>query len=101
MRWWLALAIVFLSFAPTAFAMGDRLSSSEDHAQSGCIVGGCSGQLCSEATAEPMMSTCEFRASYACYGKHSSCQRQPNGQCGWTPNAALAECLVQGQAAIR
>lgn len=101
MRWWLVFTIVFLSFAPTAFAMGDQPMASEEHAQGGCIVGGCSGQLCSEATADPLMSTCEFRASYACYGKHSSCQRQPNGECGWTANAALSDCLAADGVAIQ
>lgn len=62
----------------------------------GCEVGGCSAQLCGEAGSE-LMSTCEYRAEYACYQKHSSCERQPNGKCGWTPNAALSRCLANPQ----
>ncbi|MFA7309899.1 MAG: hypothetical protein WC050_03250 [Candidatus Paceibacterota bacterium] len=59
----------------------------------GCAVGGCSAQLCGEAGDE-MMSTCEYRPEYGCYQKHSSCERQANGRCGWTPTPALAQCLA-------
>ena len=55
-----------------------------------CFVGGCSGQICSE---EPgAISTCEFRAEYACY-KTAKCERQTNGQCGWTETPTLRMCL--------
>lgn len=91
MRRTIALALLALSLAPAALAMGDKPQDTAP--KGGCVVGGCSGQLCSDAAAEPMMSTCEFRESYRCYAAHSSCQRQPDGQCGWTPNAALEQCL--------
>lgn len=60
---------------------------------SGCQVGGCSQQLCGEVGDE-LVSTCEYRAEYACYQNHSSCERQPDGKCGWTPNEALTQCLA-------
>jgi len=63
----------------------------------GCEVGGCSGQLCGE-TGEGLISTCEYRPEYACYQSHSNCERQSNGRCGWTPNAALSQCLSNPQA---
>lgn len=56
----------------------------------GCKPTGCSGQICSD---EDVMSTCEFRAEYACY-KTAKCERQADGKCGWTNDAALASCLV-------
>lgn len=59
----------------------------------GCMVGGCSGQLCTDANDGLVASTCEYREAYACYGKHSTCERQPSGECGWTPTAALTQCL--------
>lgn len=59
---------------------------------SGCEVGGCSGQLCGEM-GENLVSDCEYNAVYACYQQHSSCERQPDGKCGWTPNAALSACI--------
>jgi len=56
-----------------------------------CFVGGCSGQLC---TSEPgIVSTCEYRAEYACYQK-ATCEIQPSGVCGWTPTPKLDACLT-------
>lgn len=56
-----------------------------------CYVGGCSGQICSDQP--DAVSTCEYRAEYACY-KQATCERQSNGQCGWTQTTALASCLA-------
>ncbi len=57
-----------------------------------CIVGGCSGQLCVDAAQGDVASTCEYRDEYACY-KTATCERQQNGQCGWTQTATLNQCL--------
>lgn len=54
-----------------------------------CVVSGCSGQICGE---KEMMSSCEYRESYACY-KSARCERQTNGVCGWTETAELRACL--------
>lgn len=59
----------------------------------GCVVSGCSSQFCGEA-GEERMSTCEYRAEYGCYKAYSSCERQSNGTCGWTPTPALQQCLA-------
>jgi hypothetical protein len=62
----------------------------------GCAVSGCSGQLCiseEEARNGGGVSTCEFRSEYACY-REASCEPQPNGKCGWTQTAELAQCLA-------
>ena len=56
----------------------------------GCYVSGCSGQICSEQ--QGAISTCEYKEEYACY-KTARCERQTNGQCGWTQTPALAACL--------
>lgn len=55
----------------------------------GCVISGCSGQICAE---EEMMSTCEFLPEYACY-KDAVCERQASGQCGWTMSDELKSCL--------
>lgn len=55
-----------------------------------CYVGGCSGQICSDQVG--MVSTCEYRESYACY-KTAKCERQTNGSCGWTETPTLTQCL--------
>ena len=59
----------------------------------GCIIGGCSKELCTDASAGPVMSPCIYEASFACY-KTAACERQPDGQCGWTPTPELAACIA-------
>jgi len=58
----------------------------------GCIVGGCSSQICSDDRGA-LASTCEWRAEYACY-RTAKCARQADGECGWTPSDELAACLA-------
>lgn len=53
-----------------------------------CRPTGCSGQVCAD---EDVITTCEFRAEYACY-KSARCERQPDGHCGWTETAELTRC---------
>jgi len=55
-----------------------------------CYRGGCSSQICSDQP--DMVSTCEYREEYACY-QSSTCERQANGQCGWTKTPELLACL--------
>ncbi len=57
-----------------------------------CYVGGCSAQLCTDQP--DMVSNCMYTAAYACY-KTASCERQPSGQCGWTPSKELSACLLE------
>lgn len=57
-----------------------------------CYVGGCSAQICSDQPG--VISTCEWRDEYACY-QTATCERQPDGQCGWTPTTELDACLAQ------
>lgn len=61
-------------------------------AQGGCERGGCSGTVCSEEGGG-MMTTCEFKPEYACYG-NAVCERQADGKCGWTQTAELTACLA-------
>ena len=56
----------------------------------GCVVTGCSGQICAD---EDMASTCEWRDEYACYQDHGVCERQLNGECGWSDTPELTMCL--------
>jgi len=56
----------------------------------GCFVGGCSSQVCSGN--EDVVTTCEWLPQYACY-RTATCERQPTGECGWTPTEALQQCL--------
>lgn len=61
----------------------------ESRAKDGCVITGCSGQVCSD---EQQVTTCEFRPEYACY-RQATCERQASGECGWTQTAELSACL--------
>jgi hypothetical protein len=54
-----------------------------------CMRTGCSGQVCSD---EEVITTCEYRTEYECY-KKAACERQKNGECGWTQTPELKSCL--------
>lgn len=58
-----------------------------------CVVSGCSGQVCAN---ESMVTTCEYRALYACY-KTAKCETQSNGECGWTQTSELTSCIGAAQ----
>ncbi|MBA3392727.1 MAG: hypothetical protein H0T89_08790 [Deltaproteobacteria bacterium] len=72
--------------ATNAFVRLENAAASE-----GCFVGGCSSQICSDQ--EGVISTCEWRAEYACY-QAATCERQATGECGWTPTPELNTCLA-------
>ena len=57
-----------------------------------CVVSGCSGQICAD---EPMFSTCQFLPEYACYAE-ATCERQTDGECGWTQTEELTTCIANG-----
>lgn len=54
-----------------------------------CFKTGCSGQVCAD---EEVMTTCEYKPEYDCY-KRAKCERQANGQCGFTDTPELRRCL--------
>jgi hypothetical protein len=55
-----------------------------------CKRTGCSNQICADAD---VITTCEYRPEYACYEK-ARCERQANGECGWTLTKTLEQCLA-------
>lgn len=54
-----------------------------------CMKTGCSGQVCSD---EEVITTCEFKPEYECF-KRAACERQKNGECGFTQTPELLRCL--------
>lgn len=56
----------------------------------GCKIGGCSGELCLGEN-ESRQSACLFLPGYGCF-KHSKCEKQPSGLCGWTETPAYKAC---------
>lgn len=61
---------------------------------SGCAIGGCSGQACGEwEFIEGFATTCEWFPRYACY-REARCGRfGPGGACGWEETPELLACL--------
>ena len=57
--------------------------------QKPCMKTGCSGQVCSD---HEVITTCEYRTEYECY-KKAACERQANGDCGFTQTPELTACL--------
>jgi eight-cysteine-cluster-containing protein len=60
-------------------------------AKDGCVIGGCSGQVCSD---EDVITDCAYREYYICYA-NAQCERQTNGECGWTMTNELQQCLSE------
>ena len=61
--------------------------------QKPCMKTGCSGQVCSD---QEVITTCEFRTEYECY-KRAACERQRNGECGFTMTRELSQCLQRAR----
>lgn len=60
-----------------------------------CATGGCSGEICAEASeVASIVTTCEFKDEYACF-QYTKCERQANGVCGWTINQPYSQCLSE------
>jgi hypothetical protein len=60
--------------------------------QSGCIIGGCSGEMCLDARSPDMASICLWKEEYSCL-KYSTCERQTAGNCAWTQTPEYLSCL--------
>ncbi|HSQ24197.1 MAG TPA: DUF6748 domain-containing protein [Pyrinomonadaceae bacterium] len=56
-----------------------------------CFKTGCSSQVCADHN---VVTTCEFRPEYACYQK-ATCERQSDGNCGFTRTPELTACLAR------
>ena len=65
-----------------------------------CVTAGCSGQLCVDISKKDTPSTCEYRASYACYHSVGVCEVQSDGTCGWSPTYLLKTCIDKADKAL-
>jgi len=61
-------------------------------ADDGCFVGGCSGHVCSDQPG--VITTCEAIPGSECY-QDANCERQSDGECGWTMDEELLACLPE------
>ena len=78
----LSVLLVVLSFA----------LSTNVSAKPNCVVGGCSGEICTDIKSEPRASICIYREEYACF-KYAKCEVLENGECGWQFNEDYNECV--------
>jgi hypothetical protein len=62
-------------------------------ADSGCEIGGCSGEVCQKAGAPKMFSTCDYKPEWQCY-KTAHCALGADGSCGWKSTPELDKCLA-------
>lgn len=77
---------------------GDSASSSsapaaEQFVSADCKLSGCGGILCIGADDEDIVTTCEWKDSYACYAT-ARCEKEATGECGWTMTQELSACLM-------
>jgi hypothetical protein len=75
--------------ADTLRATQFYLRGSAPVARKSCIKTGCSSQICAD---QEVISTCEWRPEYECY-RRARCERQANGECGFTQTPELTACL--------
>jgi hypothetical protein len=57
-----------------------------------CFVGGCGAEVCSGRP--DVVSICIYRDAFACF-QTGTCERQADGQCGWTATRELVQCLIE------
>lgn len=57
----------------------------------GCVITGCSSQICSD---NKVITSCQYFKEYACY-KSAICEKQDDGECDWEATKELAVCLEQ------
>jgi hypothetical protein len=96
----LVLAALFLT------ACGGQTGSTDASVDAGpraCVRTGCGhmefGRLCLEEGA-PHNDTCDGRWTDFCYNG-ARCERQTDGQCGWTDSEELRACLADAGPPMR
>lgn len=57
-----------------------------------CVTSGCSGEACVSEGERPT-TTCEITPDIICLKKEAVCERQTDGQCGWTRTPRFPACL--------
>ena len=58
-----------------------------------CFKTGCSSEVCAD---RDMVTACIFRPEFACY-QRARCERQANGECGFTQTSELQACLARAR----
>jgi hypothetical protein len=77
---------------PDCTWLGEVTSNEFEVRASGCLVSGCSGQVCADQRWE---TTCEWLPHYACYQAANCGAFGADGSCGWEPTPELEACLAE------
>jgi hypothetical protein len=79
---------------------GNKVTDDQQEKVVGCVVTGCSNQICASSE---RMTTCEYKEEYGCYAD-AVCELQADGDCGWTlsekANTCLENAIIFGSNAI-
>lgn len=67
----------------------EQVTSQEAEARDGCVIGGCSGEICSDRA---VGSACEWKEHFICY-RSATCSRDVHGACAWAATGQLKTCL--------
>lgn len=90
----LIVVLVVAGFWFLRHSRSNQLSGNPDAStvanNGGCFIGGCSNEVCSDQAGA--VSTCIYKPEFACYQK-SKCERQTDGQCGWTNTTEFGICI--------
>jgi hypothetical protein len=87
----------FVGSSPAVPPTQPYATTSSPSVMPGCRIGGCSGEICDDASAPDKASICLYREDYACYTKVGRCEKQANGHCGWTQTSELKSCIANYQ----
>jgi eight-cysteine-cluster-containing protein len=71
--------------------VGEISSSAECRSDKDCRPDGCSGQICRARSAEPIFTTCEYKAEYDCL-KMVDCGCI-DGECAWSTSPEYEKCV--------
>lgn len=74
----------------TATATGDP--AVQQRATGGCVIGGCSGELCNPPEMPEMATICQHKPEWDCY-REAQCGRNEQNQCEWVLSPELEKCL--------
>lgn len=88
----LILAIAFFWVAKR-IAWAPSLLGEREKGGNECRITGCSGQICAESD---IITSCEVLPVYGCY-KTAHCERQVDGDCGWTESEELMRCIEESR----
>lgn len=73
-----------------------KFYEAESVAGQGCIIGGCSGELCLNESSKDTGSICVYKEEFACY-KSAKCEKQTDGNCSWTKTDTLISCIEKSK----